>query len=948
MELYIMKKHTFIKVLLAISLIILVSIAVATATITDTKNAGTQNTAITADGQVQAVSNGKIAFVSERDGNEEIYVMNADGSNVQRLTFDPVGSPKSDVNPAWSPDGTRIAFVSNRNGNYEIYVMNADGSNQQRLTSSSHSDLNPTWSPDGTRIAFATNRDTNGLYYGYEIYVMNTDGSNQQRLTYNSVDDVNPAWSPDGTRIAFATQRDGNYEIYVMNADGSNQQRMTSNTAVDGNPAWSHNGTRIVFVRNIGLYYSEIYIINANVCQECTGTPPIDLSNSPSADFDPTFSPIGTKIAFVTNRDGNNEIYTMNPDGTGKTRVTNNTALDSEPSWQPTSVKLLPAISINDITLKEPNSGNRNFIFTVTRSGNTTGVSSVKVKTANITAIAPSDYASNSATLNFAAGETTKTVTIVVKNDTSVEPDETFFVNLSNCIGCIITDTHGVGTILSGQAVSNGRIAFVSERDGNEEIYVMNADGSNVQRLTFDAVGNPKSDVSPTWSPDGTRIAFVSNRDGNYEIYAMNANGSNQQRLTSSIYGDINPTWSPKGTKIAFATNRDTNGLYYGYEIYVMNADGSNQQRLTNNSVDDVHPSWSPDGTRMAFATQRDGNYEIYVMNANGSNQQRMTFDTAVDGSPSWSHDGTRIVFVRNFGLYYAEIYIMNADACQECTGIPPTYLSGSVGAEVEPAFSPDGTKIAFATDKDGNYEIYAMNPDGSEQTRVTTNMAFDSQPSWQPISVTVTTSIIVTSPNSGETWIRGSTQTIKWTYTGNPGSRVKIELMKGGVLNRVINSSTPTGSSGSGSYKWLINSTQTAGTNYKVRITSASSTAYTDSSNNNFTISAPISCNTSTIYGYSFNDINSNKTKDKGEAGLSYRTINLKGYDTCTRTLVNKIIKTNATGYFAFKSINPGSYVLSQDYVLGWLPTTDASYNLNIPSVSVTIRRDFGNKKFI
>ena len=160
-----MEKHILIKAFLTVSLITLVSIAVATPTVT-------------------AVSNGKIAFVSQRDGNDEIYTMNADGSNVQRLTFDPIGSPKSDLSPVWSPDGTRIAFVSNRDGNYEIYVMNADGSNQQRLTSSNDGDLNPTWSPDGTRIAFATNRDT-GNNIEYEIYVMNTDGSNQQRLTYN-------------------------------------------------------------------------------------------------------------------------------------------------------------------------------------------------------------------------------------------------------------------------------------------------------------------------------------------------------------------------------------------------------------------------------------------------------------------------------------------------------------------------------------------------------------------------------------------------------------------------------------------------------------------------------------------------------------------------------------------------------------------------------------------
>ena len=217
----------------------------------------------------------------------------------------------------------------------------------------------------------------------------------------------------------------------------------------------------------------------------------------------------------------------------------------------------------------------------------------------------------------------------------------------------------------------------------------------------------------------------------------------------------------------------------------------------------------------------------------------------------------------------------------------------------------------------------------------------------YLPLAKYTATKITVISPNGGETWVRGSTQTIKWTYTGNPGSRVKIELMKGGILNRVINSSTSTGSSGSGSFKWRIKSTQTAGSNYKVRVTSTSKPAITDTSNKNFTISIPIICKTSLIHGYSFNDKNGNKTMDSGEAGLSNRVINLKGYDTCTGKLVSKGITTNTTGYFAFKNINPGSYVLFEDYVIGWLPTTDAAYTLKIPSVSETIRKNFGNKKF-
>ena len=129
----------------------------------------------------------KIAFVSDRDGNDEIYVMDADGSNLTRLT----NNPAIDDSPAWSPDGTKIAFVSYRDGNEEIYIVDADGSSQTRLTDNSASDCFPSWSPDGTKIAFSSDRDGND-----EIYVVDADGSSQTRLTDNSADDDQPEWSP--------------------------------------------------------------------------------------------------------------------------------------------------------------------------------------------------------------------------------------------------------------------------------------------------------------------------------------------------------------------------------------------------------------------------------------------------------------------------------------------------------------------------------------------------------------------------------------------------------------------------------------------------------------------------------------------------------------------------------------------------------------------------------
>ena len=237
-------------------------------------------------------------------------------------------------------------------------------------------------------------------------------------------------------------------------------------------------------------------------------------------------------------------------------------------------------------------------------------------------------------------------------------------------------------------------IAFVSNRDGNDEIYVMDSDGNNPRRLTNHSAG----DSSPSWSPDGRHIAFSSDRDGNDEIYVMDSDGNNPRRLTNHSAGDSSPSWSPDGRHIAFSSKRDGNT-----EIYVMDSDGSNPRRLTKHPAADSSPSWSPDGRHIAFLSKRDGNTEIYVMDSDGNNPRRLTNHSAADGFPSWSPDGRHIAFSSRV-FNRREIYVMDSD------GNNPRRLTNNLAADWFPSWSPDGRHIAFSSERVFNRrEIYVM-----------------------------------------------------------------------------------------------------------------------------------------------------------------------------------------------------------------------------------------------
>jgi TolB protein len=294
--------------------------------------------------------------------------------------------------------------------------------------------------------------------------------------------------------------------------------------------------------------------------------------------------------------------------------------------------------------------------------------------------------------------------------------------------------TVALGTGLAANAASqagngfrgaNGRIVY--EAKGG--FVLVNPDGTGEIKIPRTTT----SDHSPGWSSDGTQLVYQSQVHGDYDIYKMDGDGSAVRELTFTRAFDGDPSWSGDGRTIAYESTR--NG---GVDVFTIQSDGSYETRLTTDPAFDGDPAVSPDGQRIAFTSERDGNKEIYVMNADGSDQTRLTNDGGkvvntsvdqVDENAVWSPDGKRIAFDATRDGQF-EIYSMNAD------GSDQTRLTDHQSLDAAPAWSPDGKSIAYISDRAGRdyRDIWVMRANGAAPHRVTHGAVAQSPPDWQPL----------------------------------------------------------------------------------------------------------------------------------------------------------------------------------------------------------------------
>lgn len=431
----------------------------------------------------------KFAFQSTFNGSKKLQSVElmtyslADGK-VSELT----SNENFDGDAGWSPDGKQIVFTSDRDGNYEIYSMNADGSGPKRLTNNPGHDSFPKFSPDGTQIAFNSNPESEKT----DLYIMNSDGGNPVRLTdWKSNELTRNGWSPDGTKMAFNSDLEGNDEIYLMNVEPFRPSLLIKDEKADlQTPAFSSDGQQVVYTAEFEDKTSELCVYDLRSKRAVS-----ILKTSSSLNY-PQWSPDGEWIAFHQEVEGKWDVFKVKPDGSQLTNLTNNPSSDSLPTWSGDSSTIY---------------------FRSNRNGDT-------------------------------------------------ENSELFRMNADGSNQTLLPIKKGK---LGWSSISRQgkEILFAADRDGDPErlfdIYVADPTTGTESLLT----SRSKNDVQSTFSFDGSKAAFVATSDGNQEIYVVNRDGSRSLRITRNISADLFPSFSPDGKRIVFSSNRD--GKFAIYEVAI-------------------------------------------------------------------------------------------------------------------------------------------------------------------------------------------------------------------------------------------------------------------------------------------------------------------------------------------------------------------------------------------
>jgi Tol biopolymer transport system component len=705
----------------------------------------------------------KLLFASARGpgSNWDIYVSDADGTDEIRLTHD----KKNDLSPAWSGDGNKITFVSDRDGNYEIYIMNANGTEEIRLTNNTAKEGYPHFNPQNDRIVFSSNKDGD-----YEIYSIDSNGKNEIRWTDNDFDDDAPRWSRDGKAFVFHSDRSGDYDIYRMIINGKEEQKISDSTMDERFADWSENGKAIVFSIKVAANNEELFIYESDgtirqitegggkkifarwvTSQQENNHSKFMNGHFSVRDISSTFwGKYGAKV-FASDLTGNHEIYIMNFDGSVKDQLTDSISSERQPSLSPDGKSIvfmsnntgfweIYKISIgNLVPIKltnnesyyhvnghpqwSPDGSKIAYWSFVDREADIFIMDSDGSNKRNITASLGAD-------LNPSWSPDGSTIIFQSDRDGS---SDIHTINVEDMSRIVVTNDSGFEG--SADWSPDGRyILYHSDkpevgRNGNFDIYIADVDGANIDRKTKATA----KDLDPSWSNNGNRISYVSYVEGNADIYEIDVDSEDVAFLTSGSQSDISPDSSYKYEEMSgkvITYHSIYNDAMGATNVYRMNKDGTGNIQLTNSLGNDASPQWSTQTGKILFDSNRDEDLEVYVMNADGSDQLNLSNDSSRDDTfPSWSHDGKSVVFQSKLlgSDGYDQVFIMGVD------GQNKVQLTNANGKSIIPRISPEGDKILFLSDRDGIMDVYTMDLDGGNQTNITNSAHEELSANWSP-----------------------------------------------------------------------------------------------------------------------------------------------------------------------------------------------------------------------
>jgi Tol biopolymer transport system component len=552
---------------------------------------------------VDASTPGVVAFETSRDGDGEVYLVNADGSGQRNLTSFPAAH---DFSPSISWDGNRVVFASDRDGTNDLWVVNVDGTGLRRLTSGDDQDSNPAWSPDGRTIAFlritvegdheifsvalSTRRVRNLTNSGgtldaqpsfttdgkilfmrdYDIWSMTATGQRPQRLTSDGATNEWPHMSPTGSRIVFHSTRAGSYDIWSMRPNGRDLRQLTDNPDNEAWPTWSPDGSTIIFgwrgdLATVGPDGGAIVPFpTADGCGGAGGDFPSWGPGRLAVDPPPPPpDPSTAAVAFTSDADGVTDVWVARADGSDPVNLTGGDCwTDASPQWSPDGTKIA----------FDSSRGGSFQIYVMDADGS------------DVTQLTTDDLGWEN-------------------RRPSWSPDGT-------------------------------RIAFHGEGPQGYGTYVMDADGTDAEILLDDGSW-PSS-----WAPSERILAhrvIAPNPPGfsHWSVWSLEPDGSDLDLLTPEDAPAYDGTWSPDASRIVLTLGRD---------IATMDADGTDLMNLdpdpSDDTYDDLWPSWTPGGEVLAFTSWRAGSYGLFLMDHDGGNVRTLIDTDANEAGPVWRPTG--------------------------------------------------------------------------------------------------------------------------------------------------------------------------------------------------------------------------------------------------------------------------------------------------------------------